>query len=94
MPAYLNLGGNSNVKSYRVVRARAERKTPAFDAGGLGLEDEAAIEVEFGDGSRYLYTASSAGLENIRKMVALAEGGRGLNGFVNRNVRKLYAKKY
>ena len=48
------------------------------------------IRVQFGDGSVYLYTDSSAGPFNIQRMKQLADGGMGLNSFINSNVRKLY----
>lgn len=51
------------------------------------------IRVRFADGGEYLYTAQSAGAGNIARMVALAQAGRGLNGFINTNVRQNYASK-
>lgn len=51
------------------------------------------IRVRFGDGSTYLYTNQSAGAENIATMKTLAVAGQGLNSFINRVVRKLYASK-
>lgn len=52
-----------------------------------------SITVEFSDGWRYLYTFESAGSHNIEQMRQLAIAGRGLNSFINTNVRKKYASK-
>lgn len=51
------------------------------------------INVQFADNSIYLYTYSSAGVENIEEMKSLARRGAGLNSFINRNVRGNYASK-
>ncbi len=53
-----------------------------------------SITVRFNDGNVYLYTNQSAGAANIAQMRQLGRAGRGLNSFINREVRKLYAKKY
>ena len=55
--------------------------------------DEDSITVAFRDGSRYLYTALSAGSANIERMKSLAVDGRGLNRFINLSVRKRYASR-
>ena len=52
------------------------------------------IAVRFNDGGLYMYTYRSAGSHNIEAMKTLASQGAGLNTFINRNVRKLYAQKY
>ena len=52
-----------------------------------------SITVEFGDGSIYLYNYTATGQRNVEHMKALAEGGRGLNSFINTDVRKAYARK-
>lgn len=52
------------------------------------------ITVQFHDGSQYLYTNASAGAANIMEMQALATAGSGLNSFIDRNVRKGYAKRW
>lgn len=52
-----------------------------------------SITVEFNDGAVYLYTNGSAGAQNIEEMKRLAIAGRGLNGFINKYVRKNYARK-
>jgi hypothetical protein len=51
------------------------------------------IRVKFKDGSVYLYTYASAGSNNIEEMKRLAAAGDGLNAFINKNVRKRYARK-
>ena len=51
------------------------------------------IEVEFSDGSLYLFNYESAGSQNIEHMKTLAEKGSGLNSFINTTVRKNYASK-
>jgi len=51
------------------------------------------IRVQFSDGAVYLYTYASAGSHSIETMKGLANGGQGLNSFINRNVRKRYARK-
>lgn len=51
------------------------------------------IRVQFGDGSVYRYTGASAGSGNIATMQALARAGKGLNSFINTNVKFKYAAK-
>lgn len=51
------------------------------------------IKVQFSDGSIYVYTYESAGASNIENMKELAIKGQGLNSYINKNVRKLYAAK-
>lgn len=64
------------------------------DSGVTGYEDGAGfIRVQFKDGAIYLYTDASAGAHNISRMKDLAANGNGLNSFINRNVKKLYAKR-
>ncbi len=55
---------------------------------------EGGITVQFSGGWLYLYTNQSAGTSNIAEMQRLALSGRGLNGFIDRVVRKAYAKKW
>ncbi len=52
-----------------------------------------SITVQFKDGATYLYTNASAGSSNIQTMKSLAASGDGLNSFINRNVKKGYARK-
>ncbi len=64
------------------------------DSGVVAYElGDDSIAVEFSDGSLYLYTYQSAGSHNIEEMKVLAVAGRGLNSFINNNVRKKYASK-
>lgn len=79
MPAYANTTGLSNVKSYR---------------DGADLDGSYYVAVEFGDGSTYVYTEQSAGRDNLERMMQLGRAGSGLNAFINRHVRKRYARKY
>ncbi|MTW11757.1 hypothetical protein GM658_14215 [Pseudoduganella eburnea] len=53
-----------------------------------------AITVQFNDGWKYLYTAQSAGGENVGKMHRLATAGRGLGTFISQTVREKYARKW
>lgn len=92
---YANLSGRSNVRSYEVLHGAKQKQSRGFDTGvGFGLEYELAIEVTFGDSSRYLYTETSAGSANLHKMIELARAGVGLNSFITRIVKKGYARKY
>lgn len=50
------------------------------------------IVIQFGTGSIYTYSYSSAGKENIEEMKRLAVQGKGLNSFINLYVRYLYVK--
>ncbi len=52
------------------------------------------ITVQFADGVSYLYTTQSTGAVNINEMHCLAMIALGLNGFINRIVKKNYAKKF
>ena len=64
------------------------------DSGVVGFEKGSDyIRVKFKDNSVYLYTYTSAGASNIEEMKRLAVAGRGLNSYINRYARKLYAKK-
>lgn len=50
-----------------------------------------SLTIEFKDGSLYEYTNNSAGSYKMRKMRQLAKRGRGLNGYINRSVKKAYS---
>ena len=64
------------------------------DSGVAGYEiGPDYIRVQFKDSSVYLYTYVSAGTTNIETMKKLAMAGDGLNAFINKNVRKRYARK-
>ncbi|MGM9516693.1 hypothetical protein ACS5PK_20765 [Roseateles sp. DB2] len=54
---------------------------------------DSSIKVQFRDGTVYLYTAQSAGAQNVEEMKRLAQQGHGLNSFINRRVKKAYASK-
>lgn len=51
------------------------------------------IRVRFNDGATYVYTYASAGRANVERAKRLAEGGVGLNSFINLHIRKKYAAK-
>lgn len=53
-----------------------------------------SITVRFKDGWSYLFTYASAGKGNVEQMKALAKAGSGLNTFITKNVRHLYASKF
>lgn len=52
-----------------------------------------SIIVQFSDGAQYLYNYRSAGKRNIDHMKVLAIEGIGLNSFISKEVKYLYAKK-
>lgn len=52
-----------------------------------------AIAIEFLDGSVYLYTSDSAGIDTIARMLELAERGRGLSAYISQHVGDAYAQK-
>ena len=54
---------------------------------------QGTITVQFKDGSAYLYTSQSGGMDNLAEMQRLAVTGQGLNSFISRFVRKGYAQK-
>jgi len=51
------------------------------------------IRVRFSDGSVYLYTYASAGRLQVEEMKRPARQGEGLNAYINRFVKGLYACK-
>ena len=65
--------------------------------GNSGVEafkvEDQSIAVKFFTGGSYLYDADSPGLVHIEKMKQLAEDGEGLNGYINKKVKKNYARK-
>jgi hypothetical protein len=64
------------------------------DSSVLGYEIAPdSISVEFRDHSVYLYNYSVTGQANVDQMKGLAVGGRGLNSFISRRIRKAYAAK-
>ncbi len=52
------------------------------------------ILVKFRGTATYEYNYLKAGMENVEKMKQLAESGKGLGTFINRNVRNLYSRKF
>jgi hypothetical protein len=48
---------------------------------------------QFKDGSAYLYTYRSSGARSIEAMKKLAAAGNGLTTYINKYVRKAYARK-
>jgi len=56
----------------------------------IGAEE---IIIQFGDGSIYLYTNQSVGAASINEMHRLARAGQGLNSYIGRVVKKVYARK-
>ena len=87
MHRYRNTSGESGVVAYEIGK----------DSDGKGSDgkdsDTDSITIQFTGGERYLYTARSAGAENIAKMQELAREGRGLSTFVSQHIRSRYAKK-
>ena len=64
------------------------------DSGVAAFEiGDDSIKVQFSTGAVYLYTYQSAGSHNIEEMKRLALAGKGLNSFINRQVRKAYAAR-
>lgn len=51
------------------------------------------VTLEFADGSKYLYTYSSAGISNVEKMKLFANQTEDLSNFVNTTVKDLYLLK-
>ncbi len=51
------------------------------------------ITVQFKTGGTYLYTYGSAGKLNVERMKQLAISGDGLNSFMNKYTKRLYAAK-
>ena len=72
---------------HRYRNRSGESGVVAYDIG------KDSITVQFSGGDRYLYTARSAGADNIARMRALAEDGRGLSTFISQHIRQRYARK-
>jgi hypothetical protein len=87
--------GTGRIKRELIKGEKMERyKNIDGDSGVTGYETGPDhIRVQFSDGSVYFYTYASAGSNNIEEMKRLAITGNGLNAFINKNVRKLYARK-
>lgn len=54
---------------------------------------DGSIIVKFSRGGTYLYNQSAPGPDHVAEMQRLARTGEGLNSYINRYVRKSYAKK-
>lgn len=72
------------------------RLTKYANLGGNSGVDKTKSErgkltVKFKDGSRYVYTRTSAGAYSLKRMRALAQRGRGLNAYINTSVGTGYA---
>jgi hypothetical protein len=68
-------------------------KNLGYDSGIRSFQiGDHHIVVRFADGATYEYTNQSAGINNVQ-MKMLALNGRGLNSFINRNVKKRYSRK-
>lgn len=62
------------------------------DSGVLEYECGADyIKVKFSSPHIYVYTYASAGRDNVEQMKILAMRGDGLNSFINRIVKRMYA---
>jgi hypothetical protein len=69
-------------------------KNRSGDSGVVAYDiGDKSITVEFRGGGRYLYTAASAGPENIAVMQRLASEGQGLCTYINKVIRDQYACK-
>lgn len=64
------------------------------NSGPSGVEfyeiGKESIIAQFVDGSKYKYTYSSAGEENVEQMKQLAIAGEGLTTFINEHVKDKY----
>ena len=78
-----------------IVRGKMESYTNVGGNSGIINYEigQNFIKVEFVDGSIYRYTYASAGSANIEYMKQLARQGHGLNSFINKNIKNLYAEK-
>jgi hypothetical protein len=64
------------------------------DSGVVGYQiGEDYIWVMFQGGAVYLYTYGSSGQNDIEQMKRLARQGHGLNEYINRYIRKRYARR-
>jgi hypothetical protein len=53
-------------------------------------EGQDYIIIYFENGSEYTYSYDSAGEQNVEEMKKIADGGAGLNSFINQNCRYNY----
>ncbi len=54
---------------------------------------ERSIVIEFVDSEKYLYDYSIPGKAEVEEMKRNAESGRGLATYINKNVRRRFARK-
>lgn len=76
---YSNTGGNSGITGYRVDTDEDGNFT--------------AIHVQFSTGWVYTYTVDSVGEEKLPILIDYAVSGKGLNGYIMRNVAKQYESR-
>ncbi|MFA5499324.1 MAG: hypothetical protein WCX83_03695 [Candidatus Cloacimonas sp.] len=63
------------------------------DSGVVGYQiEEDRIIVEFSSGAQYSYTYRNPGIDHVEEMKELARAGKGLNSYINRNVKYDYDK--
>ena len=74
-----------------------KRKSYGNHSGNSPIRSYAAsassIRIWFEDGGIYEYDDSRPGHEHVQAMMRLAEQGNGLATYINRHVRKNYARK-
>lgn len=64
------------------------------DSGIAAYEiSSGSIAVQFSKGGTYLYNESKPGAAHVTEMQRLAQAGDGLNTYINKFVRKNFAKK-
>ncbi|MDB5003016.1 MAG: hypothetical protein JWQ34_1241 [Mucilaginibacter sp.] len=69
-------------------------KTDNPDTGVIAYETgKDSINIQFRDGSVYVYTNKSAGIAAISEMKILAKKGEGLTTYINQHVRDHYQSK-
>lgn len=69
-------------------------KNLGHDSGIAAYEiGDDLIKVKFKQGGTYVYTYQSAGKNHIETMKKLAISGQGLNSYISRNVKHLFARK-
>ena len=65
------------------------------DSGVHSFKVEAdSIRVKFKDGKGYIYSYGATGRMHVEQMKLLAYQGRGLNSYINKNVRKAYQGRF
>ena len=87
--------GWSADRGYLIQGEHMERyKNIGGDSNVLAYElGPNSITVQFNDGSIYAYTSQSVGAANLAELQRLAQAGQALNSYINRYVRKGYARK-